>query len=317
MLFSNAYTLFCPSGMEIVLLEAGAALTSVRVAGRDGSLADVALPLTGLDDPSRAGVTLAPYAGRIPGGRLRIDGATVQLTRNEGDNQIHGGADSPARRLWRMEGTREGRGFQEITFSAEAEDGLEGYPGNRRFTATYRLHADQRVEILLRAQTDRPTRVNLSNHAYFNLSGDFSRDVSRHLMRIDSDEVYLNDDAFLMAGRAPVAPPLDFTRLRPIGPPRGHPQLDAARGLNHCYILRAGAPAATLVDPDSGRRMRLYTDHRCLMVYSGGFLDTPNCAVALEAQEHPESPFAPPGRTLYPGESYLRRIVYAFDIAPQ
>lgn len=316
--FCRDYRLFSPSGMEVVLLESGAALALVRVAGRDGAFANVALAPSRADDPSCAGATLAPYAGRIAGGRLRVGGQTVQLSLNEGGNQLHGGAGALWHKPWSCTGQREGEGFQEVAFCAEAEDGLDGFPGNRRFTTTYRLYADQRLELLLTAQTDRPTRVNLSHHAYFNLSGDLSRDASRHLLTVCAQEVYLNDAAFLPCGRVPPPPELDYRQLREVGGPQGGVQRAGARGLNHCYVLasRGDAPAATLVEPGSGRRLRLYTDQPCVTVYSGGFLPVPGCAVTLEAQEHPESPLAPPPQTLLPGEICRRRIVYRFDTVP-
>lgn len=300
--------------MEVVLLASGASLSGVRMADRNGTFANVALPLTAPDDPSCAGTILAPYAGRIEDGRLRIGAAAVQLSINEGRNQLHGGPGALWRRPWCCEGLHEGAGFQEAVFSAGAEDGLDGYPGSRRFTAAYRLHDDQRLELLLTAQTDRPTRVNLSHHAYFNLSGDFSSDIFHHLLHIRAEEVYLNDAAFLPIARTDLPPALDYRHARPVGGPQGDAQREGARGLNHCYVLctRPGEPAATLLDPASGRRLRLYTDQPCITAYSGGFLPVPGCAIALEAQGHPESPFAPP-QTLYPGEVYSRRIVYRFD----
>ncbi|MGN0774613.1 MAG: aldose epimerase family protein [Candidatus Ventricola sp.] len=313
LLFCKEYRLFSPSGMEVVLLEAGAAITSVRTADRNGAFANVALPLESADDPSCAGVTLAPYAGRIAGGLLRIGGETVQLSINEGGNQLHGGAGSLAHKLWRCEGQQDAAHHQQITFCAEAEDGLDGFPGNRRFSVTYRLYDDQRLELTLRATTDKPTRVNLSNHAYFNLSGDFSSSAAYEHLQLQADEVYLNDGAFLASGRCAPPPALDYRLPREVGGAHGDAQREGARGLNHCYVLRGGAPAATLTDPASGRRLRLYTDQPCVTVYSGGFLPAPGCAIALEAQEHPESPYAPPTAALLPGEVYIRRIVYRFD----
>ena len=300
------------------MLASGAALAQVRVADRHGEVADVALAPRSADDPSCAGATLAPYAGRIARGRLRIGRQTVQLTLNEGSSQLHGGDGALWRRLWRFEGFREGAGWQEVAFCAEAEDGLDGFPGSRRFTAAYRLHSDQRLELLLSAETDRPTRVNLSNHAYFNLSGDFSRGVSGHLLQLRAGQVYLNDEAFLPRALCAPPPELDYRSARAVGGPQGGAQREGARGLNHCYVLSApdSGPSATLVDPGSGRRLRLYTDQPCVTVYSGGFLPAPGCAIALEAQEHPESPLSPPPKPLLPGEVYRRRIVYRFDAIP-
>lgn len=314
--FSKAYTLVSPSGMEVTLLEAGAAVAQIRTADRNGAFANVALSPKGLDDLSCAGSTLAPYAGRIAEGRMEIDGTCYQLSRNEGRNQNHGGFHSLLHAPWRCEQMTEDACGPLISFSAELADGTDGFPGNRRFTVLYRLLRGCQLEITLAAETDRPTRVNLSNHTYFNLSGDFSCDVSRHLLTIASGEVYLNDEAFLMIARETPPPALDFSREREIGAPDGHPQLMCAKGLNHCYVLRRNQPAASLICPDTGRRMRLYTNQPCLMVYSGGYLDTPNSAVALEALEHPLSPCAKEPPVLYPGMRYQRRIVYHFDTVP-
>ena len=301
--------------MEVVLLEAGAAIAGVRTADRHGAFADVALAPRCLGDSTCAGATLAPYAGRIGGGLLRIGQQVVQLTVNEGSNQLHGGGEALWRRLWHCQGRQDGANYQELSFCAEASDGQDGFPGNRRFTAAYRLYHDQRLELTLTAVTDRPTRVNLSNHAYFNLSGDFSHGISGHLLELRAQRVYLNDTAFLPCGCVFPPPELDYTASRPVGDAQGSAQREGARGLNHCYVLsaRPDEPAATLVDPVSGRRMRLYTDQPCVTVYSGGFLPAPGCAIALEAQEHPESPFAPRTAPLLPGEVYRRRIVYRFD----
>ena len=314
--FSKEYKLFCPSGMTVTACRDGASLTDVHVADRNGAFANVALAPRAPDDPSFAGTVLAPYAGRIPGGRLRVGGRTVQLACNEGENQLHGGAGTLSHRRWACEGLREGADVQEVAFSAEAEDGQDGFPGSRRFTAVYRLYADQRLELTLTAETDRPTRVNLSHHPYFNLSGDFSTDVSGHLLCLRAREVYLTDAAFLAAKRTAPPPALSFVAPRAIGAAHGHAQLEQSRGLNHCYVLFAGdGPAAVLTYPASGRRLSLYTDQPCITVYGGGYLDMPGCAVALEAQEHPESPLAPPPHTLMPGQTYTRRIVYRFDTA--
>lgn len=316
MSFSDAYTLFSPSGMEVTLLEFGASVSCIRTADRHGAFANIALALKDPEDISCAGATLAPYAGRIARGRMDIDGIPYQLSLNEGRNHNHGGFHSLRDHAWCCEGMNETAEYQQIVFAADLADGIDGYPGNRHFTVTYRLHHKLALEILLTCDTDRPTRVNLSNHTYFNLSGDFSSDVSRHLLEIDADEVYINDDEFLMIARKSPPDVLDFSGLREIGTPGDHPQIVRAKGLNHCYPLSksGGRPAATLICPDSGRRMRLHTGQSCLMIYSGGYLDTPNCAITLEAVEHPLSPCAkemPP--VLYPGKTYRRRILYQFD----
>mgnify|MGYP004478434111 FL=1 len=317
---TREYRLFCPSGMEVVLLDAGASLAQVHVADREGAPANVVLPPRSLDDPTFAGAVLAPYAGRIPGGLLRVGEETVQLACNEGSNQLHGGVHTLSHRLWTCEGLGEGSGWQEIAFSAEAADGEDGFPGNRRFTAVYRLYENRRLVLTLTAETDRLTRVNLSHHPYFNLSGDLSRSIGDHLLCIPARAVYLCDTAFLTSGcDETLSAALDFTRERYIGDAREDTQLALARGLNHCYVLATGAgqPAATLVHSASGRRLRIYTDAPCLTAYAGGFLSPPNSALALEAQDHPESSFAPETAPLRPGEVLQRTMVYQFDTVPE
>lgn len=315
--FSRKFTLSCPDGMHVTLLEMGAALAGVDIPDRDGVFVNVALAPRSSDDPSYAGVILAPYAGRIAKGKIQIDGRTVQLQCNEGENQLHGGRNSPARKIWRNVGMREREDYQEIAFSIEAADGLDGFPGSRYFTAVYRLYRDHHLVLTLTAESDKPTRVNLSHHAYFNMSGDFTRDISGQYLQIDAEEVYQNDREFLPADRSAVIPSLDFRQARLIGLPHGHPQIEMSAGLNHCYVLRKSgtAPAAVLYDPVSGRRMQLFTDQPCLTAYTGGYLDVPNCAIALEAVEHPLCRFAPETPLLYPGRIYQRKIIYYFDIA--
>lgn len=304
------------SGMRVVLLNLGAAISKIFVPDREGHFANVTLPIRGADDSSYAGVTLAPYGGRIPDGEMTIDGMRYALVCNEGTNQLHGGPDAPARKIWTVEEKSCGEGYQQITFRAQAADGLDGFPGNRVFRARYRLYEDQRLEITLTAQSDKATRVNLSNHAYFNLSGDFSRKIHDHALSIAADRYYVNGENNRLVALEEAAGQMDRRELRVMGEPAGDPQIVSGRGFNHFFVLEKErtVPAAQLLHPESGRRMRLYTDQPCVVAYSGGWLEEPHCAIALEAEEHPLYPFAEPTKPLYPGEIYERHIVYAFDM---
>ncbi len=316
---NGEYELCNAAGARVRMSAMGAALRMAEAPDRTGAFANVALPAAGPLDPSYAGAVLAPWAGRIPGGRMEIDGRVCRLARNEGKNQLHGGPNSLARRAWRFLGYAEGPGWREARFEAEAIDGLDGFPGNRRFETAYRLWDENRLDVRFCAETDRPTRVNLSSHAYWNLSGDFSQSVDGHLLEVQADAVYVNDKQHLAAGlEATDRPPFDFRSPRPLGgmgePP--NPQLAFANGYNHAFVLRrrgSGEPAAVLTDPRSGRRLRLYTDQPCLVVYGGGYLSPPRRAVALEAQEHPLAPGAPAPPPLLPGSPYRRVISWRFD----
>lgn len=305
-------------GTEAVLSSAGASLTALRLAQENGQFINVALTPEGPGDPSYAGATLAPYAGRIAGSRLRIGGRVFPLAANEGPNQLHGGPNNLSHRLWEAQVAERGKGWREIRFTAQLPDGLDGYPGCRRFCTIYRLWDDDRLDITLEACSDRPTVVNLSHHAYWNLSGDFTRAADEQLLRINADVVYLSGPCHLPRETAPCGkPPFDLDRLRPLMRPgeSADPQLALANGYNHAFCLRTGdeGPAAELMDAASGRRLRLYTDQPCLVVYAGGYLIPARCAVALEPQEFPRLSPDAPGPVLEPQDVYRRHIRYAFD----
>ena len=310
------YSLENPGGVRVGLSAMGASIREVVTPDRAGRFVNVALPQTIPPHGSYAGATLAPFAGRIRGGLLPVEGGVWRLALNDGPNQLHGGPHNLANVRWKTEGARQEAGFQSIRFFAEAAHGLDGFPGNRAFAVTYRLWEDNRLEILLYAESDRSTRMSLSNHAYWNLSGDFSHAPSGQLLQIAAERVYWNDGAHLPMEKRPVGgTPFDFRAPAPLVErvSGNHPQLAIARGFNHAFALNApdGTPAATLTDPRGGRRLRLYTDQPVLWLYSGGYLPVPSCAVALEAEGTPDGP----GELVAPGRPYSRRICFVFDTA--
>ncbi|NLF26939.1 MAG: galactose mutarotase [Clostridiales bacterium] len=314
------FELMSAAGVRVRLRARGASIAEVFAPDRGGASANVALSPAGERDETYAGATLAPFAGRIRGGLLRVEGRAIQLSRNDGGHQLHGGPDSLAFRLWRTDGVRRERNAQSVCFFAEAEHGRDGFPGDRRFSVLYTLREDGRLDIRLSAETDRPTRVNLSNHAYWNLRGGASGTALGHFLQIAADEVYENDAEHLPLRRRAARGPFDFRapaslaeRMR-----TPDPQLAIARGYNHAFVLPVGrdadAPAATLFDPGSGRRLRLYTDQPVLRLYSGGFLPVPSSALALEAEGFPDAPdVGAPGDPLTPGRPCERHISFALD----
>ncbi len=190
----SEYRLETKGGARVCLSAYGASIREVLMPDHTGAFANVALAANGRCDPSYAGATLAPWAGRIPDAALDVDGTRWQLSPNEGGNQLHGGEHNLSRQTWRFLGYQEGAGWQEALFSTEAPDGLDGYPGHRRFQAAYRLWDENRLDVRLWAESDRPTRVNLSNHAYWNLSGDLRQSIDSHLLSVNADAVYINNE---------------------------------------------------------------------------------------------------------------------------
>lgn len=299
------------------LWDLGATLVVMEVPDRDGMPADVVrrhADLAGYDDPDdRAGylgATIGRYANRIAGGRCPVEDTVLSLARNDGPNHLHGGRIGFDQHVWTAEIDTEATA---VTFTHVSPDGDEGYPGRLEARVTYRL-TDSALKIAYEATTDGTTLVNLTNHAYWNLAG--GGPVTDHELTVAADHYLPVDGAGIPTGApAPVAGTrFDFRERRPIGPPDDG-------GFDHCYLLDGGVdgrPAAELVDPRSGRRLRLHTDQPGVQVYTAAHLDPPHTAVCLETQVPPDTPNRPAlgSAVLRPGETYRHRTVHAFDVAP-
>lgn len=312
--------------ISCALSDFGAAIASVRVKNRAGRSIGVALSrevfLPGEIDCGMSGRTIGPCCGRVAGGAIEIDGHRLQLARNEGVNHIHGGPGGVAGRLWRGERLSP----TGVRFALALPDGLDGYPGNRRFRAEYEL-SGRALRVRYTAYTDRPTWLGLTNHAYWDLSGRFDGAALDQRLQIAAERVVFNGEGHLPRAVHAAEGPFDFHAPRSLREGMAldpaHPQLALGRGYNNAFLLdgartaRMGC-AARLYSPASGLGLRLRTNQPALVLYSGGFLGggaTPGCAVALEAQHVPD-PFHLPGQRpgiLRPGETYLCEIEWAFE----
>jgi len=327
-------------GIRISILTRGASILEIRTPDRFGLFKNIAMSLFPYSQYGRggscAGATLGPNAGRIRGGELCIESDTHILTQNDGRNQNHGGFDNFSFALWRIVSFEKEDDTVSLTLGHTAVDGREGYPGKRTVTVTYTLDNSNCLTIHYSGLSDKPTWLNLSNHTYWNLTGDFTAPVTGHMLEIASDEVLYNDQEHLPIGLHPVdGSPFDFRTPRIIQNQLDtypdHPQIRLARGYNNAYSLSGHSSvlktAAVLSDAQSGRRITISTDYPSLVFYSGGFLDqdtllaggvtaSPSCAAAFEAQEFPDALHLPgvPHPILYPGEKWERMISYAFDL---
>lgn len=303
------------SGVRVELCAFGASILRVHTPDRTGTLKNIALSFPDRaawqTSASCAGATIGPVAGRLRDGLLHLPNRTYQLTRNDGANTLHGGLHPLSETVWRAEAS----GADFLAFSCRLPDGLDGFPGNRAICVRYTLDDSDRLTIDYTAETDQPTFFSLTNHTYWNLSGDFSTDAYGHRLEIAADTVSYNDTAHLPTGAHPVRGTVfDFTASRTLRQAMQsdaqHPQLVNARGYNHAYVLRPAVPFdARLTDPARGRRVTLHTDYPALVLYSGGFLPLPGCAIALEAQYPPDT--CRP--VLLPGQTYRRQTCFAFD----
>lgn len=330
------------SKMEVTLISYGAAVRRICLPGPEKTPVNIALGFESLEDyignPLFAGAALCPCAGRISGASLAVDGQTFHLSENDNGNNLHGGFHCASHRVWTLESTTSGERECSATFSVRMADGEDGFPGNRFVKICYTLRNQSELELSFWAATDLPTYLNLSSHSYFNLSGNFHRSALKQTLQIFGNRYAANDSGHLPTAVLPCEnTPFDFTRPvsleEQINAWPGDPQLANALGYNNAFLLnRAADPdtglreALVLSDTSSGRRLTLWTDAPCVVLYSGGYigngfrldggaLSSPSCAIALEAQDFPNAPnFAPETCSfLRPGQCYRRRIVYKFD----
>jgi len=316
----------------------GAVLAELHVPDRRGKLADVVLGFDaeaayGSADNQHFGCTTGRYANRIARGRFAIDGTFYQLDCNLGENHLHGGSRQALDKVdWHGTPVENALG-KGVCFRYLSPDGQEGYPGNLDVTVTYLLSASGSLRIDYAATTDRPTHVNLTNHSYFNLSGQGFPTVLHHVLRVDADRYTVADASNVPTGAfAQVeGTPLDFRLPTPLGERIGDPALRPANGYDHNLVLNGAAGSlrliAELADPLSGRWMKTSTDQPGVQLYTGNFLRGQpgkagrtypgHSAVCLETQAFPDSPNRPhfPSTLLRPGESYRHACVYEFGAA--
>jgi aldose 1-epimerase len=333
-------TLHGADGFEADIINFGATLHALKVADRAGRSEDI---LLGNDDLGGYlaqrrffGATVGRYANRIAGACFMLDGHAVQLDANNGANMLHGGNDGFDRKLWRIVEIDEGP-EPAVVLSCTSADGEGGFPGQVEVRAIYRLSGPSEVSLTYEAVTDRPTVVNLTNHAFFNLNGARSgMDILDHRLMISADHFLAVDvSAIPLAGppRTVEGTPFDFRKPMPIGARirDQDEQLQRGRGYDHNYCLPPGYEvrlAARLESPRTGRALDLLTDQPGLQLYSGNFLDgsyagkgdllyRQSDAVCLEPHAWPDTPNRPdfPSARLDPGQVYRRTMVYRFGLS--
>jgi aldose 1-epimerase len=314
-------------GPVLHVLELGATVHRLEIAGGDGVRRNVVLNLPSVEaylaSTAYLGGTIGRYANRIAGGRFVLDGRPIQLGAHDRGNHLHGGPDGFDRRLWDVEDHEP----DEVALRLVSPDGDQGFPGAVETRVRFRVEAD-RVVVEFAATTDRPTIVNLTNHAYFNLDGD-DRGIDDHLLELAADAYTPVDPTGIPTGElSDVADtPFDFRAARRLGGAirSPHPQVRDARGIDHNVVLRSGAPAAILTSPRTRTRLELHTDQPGLQVYTGNFLDGSERSgsgrllrqgdgVALEPQLFPDTPNHPGfgSARLAPDEAYRAVLEWRF-----
>ncbi|MCM1941839.1 galactose mutarotase [Streptomyces sp. G3] len=325
-------------GTRMKVLSYGGVVQSLEIPDRRGRYANVSLGFDNLDDyvarSPHFGALIGRYGNRIAKGRFTLDGKEYQLSVNDGENSLHGGALGFDYRVWDVEPFTRGSDTG-LVLHYTSVDGEMGYPGTLRAKVTYTLtrRGDWRIDY--EATTDKATVVNLTSHVYWNLAGEGSGTIEDHELSIAASRFTPTDAGLIPTGElARVSgTPFDFRRAKPIGRDirEAHPQLVTAKGFDHNWVLDKGITErpehiATLRDHASGRTLRIATDQPGLQFYSGNFLDgtltgpggslyRQGDALCLETQHFPDSPNHPsfPSTVLRPGQTYRTSTVHSFD----
>lgn len=311
-----------PGGLSVEVLEFGGIVHRLRFPTPDG-LRDAVLSLDTLEDYERdtayVGALVGRVANRVADGRFPLDGREVQIDANEPPNTLHGGKGGFNTRVWRLEEVAaDGRS---LVLTYDSADGEEGFPGLLHVRARFALIASDTLEIAYEAEAEAPTAVNLSQHLYFNLSGQRSTTILDHRLTVAADGYTPVGPGLIPTGvKAPVdGTPLDLRHGPRVGEVLDHadPQLTFGGGMDLNWALRPEAePALRLVAPD-GAWMEITTDQPGMQIYSGQKLTAPfvkHGALAIEPQAFPDAVNHPgfPDTVLRPGQRYHRTSRYRF-----
>ena len=331
------YTLTNAKGAEATIATFGGRIVSLKVPDRAGKMGDVTWGFDTLDGyftktpPPNFGALIGRYGNRIGKGKFTLNGVAYQLATNNGPNHLHGGVQGFDQKVWKA---KEGPG-QSLELTYFSKDGEENYPGNLTSTVVYTLTDNNELRIDYSATTDKDTIVNLTNHAYFNLSGE--GDILSHHVMINADRFTPVDKGLIPTGelRSVEGTPFDFRTPKAIGEriDAKDEQIAIGPGYDHNYVLnRSGAGlelAARVTDAKSGRVMEILTTEPGMQFYTGNFLDGTikgkggqvygrRSAFCMETQHFPDSPNKPnfPSTVLKAGGKYQTSTVHRFLTLP-
>ena len=336
------YTLTNASGAEVCITNYGGRIVSISVPDRDGQFKDVVLGFDSVQayfpevNQSDFGAAIGRYANRINQGKFTLDSVEYQLPRNNFGHCLHGGTDMGTRGWQYRAYTVEESTDSTLVLSIDSPDGDNQFPGNVKATVTYRLTADNALDISYKATTDKATIINMTNHSYFNLSGDPSKPVTDQELTINAANFTPVDSTYMTTGEIiPVAgTPMDFTKAKVIGAEierTDYDQIKNGNGYDHNWVLDTKGDdtkiAATVYCPATGIQLDVYTNEPGIQVYTGNFLDgtvtgkhgikyNQRTGICLETQKYPDTPNKPewPTAVLRPGETYSSHCIFKFSV---
>jgi aldose 1-epimerase len=334
------YTLTNAKGASVQIITLGGTVTSIKVPDRAGALGEVTLGFDSLEGYLKPhpffGVLVGRYGNRIGNATFTLDGKTYTLAKNNGENSLHGGRKGFDKYVWKAREVPSRDGLA-IELTHVSPDGDEGFPGALTATVVYTWTDANGLRIDYTATTDKPTVVNLTNHAYFNLSSGAASTILDHELMLAADHFTPVDKGLIPTGeiRAVKGTPFDFTTSRKIGQhiDATDEQIQFGGGYDHNFVLKGNAGsmrmAARVVERTSGRVMDVTTTEPGVQFYTGNFLDGTlvgrggktygkRAGFCLETQHYPDSPNKPkfPSVVLRPGEKYRTSTQYTFSVGP-
>lgn len=330
------FTLTNSNNMTVKIMNYGGTIVSIEIPDRDGKLDDITLGYDTLDEYCNGtcffGALVGRHANRIEGSEFNLKGITYHLAKNDGNNHLHGGNRGFDKVVWDAN-ILEGAEGQSLELLYRSPDGEENYPGNLDVKVIYTLTEDNELRIEYSAISDKDTVVNLTNHAYFNLSGHASGDISNHQLKIDADYFTPNSNECIPTGEILKVKdtPMAFTTLTPVGAgiDSTYEQVASVEGYDHNWVLNVSgeAPekAAEVYDAKTGRFMEVYTTKPGVQLYTansvndvhgkGGAIYNRRSALCLETQYFPNGlkyrHF--PSPILKAGDEYRHTTIYKFS----
>lgn len=344
-------TLTNGKGMEVCLTNYGGRVVSISVPDKNGKATDVVLGYDNIrqyvdtiNSPSDYGSSVGRYANRIKNAQINVAGKVYHLRANDNGNTLHGGGLTGwLNKVYDIQQQTD----SSVTFAITAPDGENGFPGTVKATATYLVKGDNTLDITFGATTDKETVINMTNHSYFNFTGDPSKEGVDQVMYINADKFTPSDEKYIPTGevRDVTGTPMDFRKPHAIGQTivdTTYDQIRNATGYDHNWCLNTfrngkgddSKVAASLYSPKTGILLEVFTNEPGLQVYTGNFQGTgiackhgikypKHVSVCFESQKYPDSPTKIVEKTkgweysnpyLKPGQKYYSHLAYKFSV---
>jgi aldose 1-epimerase len=327
------------NGMKVQITNFGGKIVSILVPDRDGRIGDVCMGYESFEGyrtgSGSMGATIGRFANRIGNAQFTLNDSTYRLAKNNGPNSIHGGEKGFRFVVWDVQEATD----RMLRLFYRSVDGEEGYPGNLDVTVTFTLTDENEIRIDYHAVTDKSTVINLTNHTYFNLSGEGFASILDHELMINAAQFTPIDEHSIPTGeyRDVKNTALDFCEFHRVGAriDDDQEQLQLVGGYDHNFVLDKAenelALAAILYDPLTRRVMEVFTTEPGIQIYTGNHLKGtgtdvgkggkpygPRSGICLETQHFPDAPNKPgfPTTVLNPGEVFESTTIYKFSIRP-